>query len=66
MIKSIDDIRKELKETIWPFNIFVLKNWADSIINECANNFECDPNDDENGHPALNRSSILRVKNMIV
>lgn len=58
----------------------LLKTWANSIIDECAGNFECTMELDEeeennpntsfigqiiNSHPVLVRQSILNVKNQI-
>ncbi len=51
----------------------VLKEWGESIVDECAGNFECTMEWDNSMHPdgvvreqpVLMRGSILAVKNMI-
>lgn len=58
MIKTIDEVRKELKEAIWPFDIIILKDWADSTIQECA--------DQAWEHDRCDINSILKVKDQLI
>lgn len=71
MIKDIKTVIGELlSSTDNKENI--LKEYANSIIDECAGNFECtmeqdldDPSCNSQEHPVLMRGSILVVKNQI-
>lgn len=69
-MKTIDEIRKELKYAIWPDDIIILKSWADSIIQECANSAQSA----ESGYWSdevylsshfVDKESILKVKDQL-
>lgn len=75
MVKPIKKLIKEIKITLdnpednkdFPLEK-ILKSWAESIIDECAGNFECTMDDSEDvmgfrvgEHPVLVRQSVLDV-----
>jgi len=75
MVKPIKKLIEDIKITLdnpednkdFPLEK-ILKSWAESIIEECAGNFECtmDDSEDDMGfwvgeHPVLVRQSVLDV-----
>lgn len=44
----------------------ILRKYALSIVEECVNNLEADPNPDEPGQWAVMRSSVDEVRKMII
>jgi hypothetical protein len=76
-MKTIEQITDEIHAVNkWHRKHDILKEWAQSIIKECAGSFECEMEkcemgswynemyDDKDGdpvHPVLNRQSILNV-----
>jgi hypothetical protein len=73
-MKTIDEVIKQLHEVgIDQYGYEVLSVWGKTIIQECADNFECTTEsvyvpgaeNELQEHPVLVRDSILRVKEMI-